>query len=211
MPSAEHRFAFGENWRRFLGVLDKQRITEVERLLLESLGEDGIRGKTFLDVDSGEGWFSLSGPRLCTSRVHSVDSDPASVGCAMELRRRVRGTPKLAVERGDVPDDGYVASRGTFDGVLLGRHLHTRCMWWGLRKIKRAVAPGGRPFSAIYNDQRFASRFWRRFYRLPAGLRAPHAVAVVAPREVRSLLARTFAAGPPTISAPARRTTRREG
>lgn len=191
-PADEHRFHFGENWRHFLDVLDDERIAEAERSLVEWLGEDGIRGKTFLDAGSGSGLFSLAALRLGASRVHSFDYDPASVGCAMELRRRYGKGGNWTVERGDVLDEGYVAGLGTFDVVYSWGVLHhTGDMWRALRAIPRAVAPGGRLFIAIYNDQRFVSRYWkvvkRTFNGLPDRLRVPYAVGVMAPRELMSL------------------------
>jgi 2-polyprenyl-6-hydroxyphenyl methylase/3-demethylubiquinone-9 3-methyltransferase len=54
------------------------------------------------------------------------------------------------------------------------------------------VAPGGRLFISIYNDQGPRSRFWtlvkRTYNRLPAPLRTPFAVGVMAPREALSAL-----------------------
>jgi 2-polyprenyl-6-hydroxyphenyl methylase/3-demethylubiquinone-9 3-methyltransferase len=48
-PAIE-RFQFGENWSRFLSVVDEARIAEATARLSEMLGE--IRGKSFLDVGS---------------------------------------------------------------------------------------------------------------------------------------------------------------
>ena len=73
---------------------------------------------------------------------------------------------------------------------------HTGDMWRALRSVDRLVGPGGRLFIAIYNDQRWASRYWilvkRVFNRLPVGLRVPYAVAVMAPRELASLALHTL-------------------
>src|SRR3954468_21810653 len=81
------RFAFGENWRRFLAVVDEERIVEAERSLREMLGTEDLRGRTLVDVGSGSGLFSLAAVRLGADRVHSFDFDPSSVACTAELRR----------------------------------------------------------------------------------------------------------------------------
>ena len=81
------RFTFGDNWSRFLSVLDERRIDEAVVSLKEKLEVDTLVGKTFLDIGSGSGLFSLAARKL-GARVHSFDFDPQSVACTTELRRR---------------------------------------------------------------------------------------------------------------------------
>jgi SAM-dependent methyltransferase len=198
----DERFGFGENWRAFLDVLDDQRIAEAERSLVEWLGEDTIRGRTFLDAGCGSGLFSLAALRLGAARIHSFDYDPASVGCALELRRRCdREEFEWTVEPGDVLDEGYMTGLGEFDIVYSWGVLHhTGDLWRALRSIERAVAPRGVLFIAIYNDQGLASRYWTLVKRLsnalPAGVRVPYAVAVMAPRELASFAIQTLRGRP---------------
>src|SRR5438270_11069723 len=83
---AGERFEFGENWTRFLSVLDDNRIAEAEASLKRMLATDNLSGRTFLDIGSGSGLFSLAAARLGAARVHSIDFDPASVNSTRELR-----------------------------------------------------------------------------------------------------------------------------
>ena len=200
--SEDDRFGFGDNWRAFLEVLDDERIAEAERSLVEWLGPGALRGKTFLDAGCGSGLFSLAALRLGAARIHSFDYDRASVGCALELRRRYgREDVEWTVEQGDVLDERYVTGLGTADVVYSWGVLHhTGDLWRALRAIDQAVAPDGRLFIAIYNHQRLASRYWTLVKRLsnalPPGARAPYAVAVMAPRELASFAIRTLCGRP---------------
>ena len=82
------RFEFGKNWQRFLSVLNDERIAEAEKSLRAMLETESLSGKSFLDVGSGSGLFSLAAMRLGAARVHSFDYDPQSVACTRELKRR---------------------------------------------------------------------------------------------------------------------------
>ena len=82
------RFEFGENWSRFLSVLDDARIAEAEESLRSMLGRSDLTGLSFLDVGSGSGLFSLaaagSAPPACTRST----STRAACAAPKELRRR---------------------------------------------------------------------------------------------------------------------------
>ena len=82
-----NRFAFGANWSRFLSVLDEERIAEAQQSLQQMFDVENLRGKSFLDIGSGSGLFSLAARRL-GAKVHSFDYDVQSVACTEELRRR---------------------------------------------------------------------------------------------------------------------------
>ncbi len=79
------RFGFGANWARFVPLVDDSRIKAAEESLIWYLGD--INGKTFLDIGSGSGLFSLAARRL-GARVQSFDYDPLTVACTRELKRR---------------------------------------------------------------------------------------------------------------------------
>ena len=85
-----NRFEFGKNWTRFLSTLNPDRIAAAELSLKQMLGVENLEGKSFLDIGSGSGLFSLAARRL-GARVHSFDFDPHSVACTKELRRRYFG------------------------------------------------------------------------------------------------------------------------
>ena len=63
------------------------RIEEAKASLKQMLDVDSLTGKTFLDVGSGSGLFSLAAIMLGV-KVYSFDYDPQSVACTTELKRR---------------------------------------------------------------------------------------------------------------------------
>src|SRR5437016_6038307 len=138
------RFAFGENWARFLIVLDEDRIRLAEGSLREMLKVDHLRGKSFLDVGSGSGLFSLVARRLGAT-VRSFDYDQQSVACTQELKRRYfPGDADWIVEEGSILDNDYLASLGKYDIVYSWGVLHhTGAMWQALENVSHLVAPQG--------------------------------------------------------------------
>ncbi|HEU5295882.1 MAG TPA: class I SAM-dependent methyltransferase [Burkholderiaceae bacterium] len=192
------RFAFGANWAAFLGALDETWIADAEASLRAALGLQSLEGMRLLDIGSGSGVFSLAARRL-GAHVHSFDYDPQSVACTRQLRaRRDAEDNAWRVDEGSVLDASYMASLGTFDIVYSWGVLHhTGSMWQALRHAAERVAPEGRLYIAIYNDQGGASRMWLRTKRaynaLPGPLRwlvlGPALLRLWGPTTIRDLLA----------------------
>jgi len=195
------RFEFGKNWSRFLeGVRDEQIVT-AESSLKRMLEIDSLAGLSFLDIGSGSGLFSLAARRL-GARVHSFDYDPQSVACSAELRRRYfPDDAQWVVEKGSALDADYLARLGHFDIVYSWGVLHhTGRMWQALENARLPVAPGGRLFIAIYNDNGSKSRRWAQikhaYNNLPRLLRAPFAALAITPNEAKIFLRATLEGRP---------------
>ena len=155
------RFPFGRNWAAFLDSVDELRIAEAIKSLADMLETRDLSGKTFVDIGSGSGLFSLAARRM-GARVHSLDYDPESVECTRELRRRYfPEDPGWRVEQGSALDRPYLESLGKFDIVYSWGVLHhTGAMWKALEYVAPMVAPEGKLFLALYNDQGGPSRRW---------------------------------------------------
>jgi len=96
------RFKFGQNWLRFLTVLDEDRIITAKNSLITMLKMKTLEELSFLDIGSGSGLFSLAARKL-GAKVTSVDYDPQSVECTAELKQRYfKNDNYWKIERGSV-------------------------------------------------------------------------------------------------------------
>jgi 2-polyprenyl-3-methyl-5-hydroxy-6-metoxy-1,4-benzoquinol methylase len=174
--ATERRFPFGQNWSQFLKEIDDNRIEQAEESLRQMLKMKTLRGRSFLDIGSGSGVFSLAALRL-GARVHSFDYDVHSVACTRELKRRYcANDTDWTIEVGSVLDKAYLHSLGKFDIVYSWGVLHhTGAMWQALDNVLTQVAAGGQLFIAIYNDQGRTSVYWNKvkrvYNRLPKTLK----------------------------------------
>ena len=171
------RFEFGKNWAAFLEQMNDGRIADAKKSVLEMLEMPDLEGKTFLDIGSGSGLFSLAARQL-GAKVRSLDYDPKSVACTRELKRRYfADDPDWTVESGSVLDRDYLATLGQYDVVYSWGVLHhTGNLWQALENVVPLVRKKGKLFIALYNDQGGPSRRWlivkRAYNRYPL-LRTP--------------------------------------
>lgn len=197
---SEVRFEFGSNWKSFLETLDEDRIQKAcdslrSLLQLDPSDDQPLDGKTFLDVGSGSGLFSLAAYRF-GANVTSIDFDPQCVACTDELRSREEAERKRWVLRqGSALDEALMRSLGEFDVVYSWGVLHhTGEMKRGIELAAQCVGANGWFGLAIYNDQGSASRRWlaikRLYNRLPAALRPCWVVMVAGWYETKFALAR---------------------
>lgn len=194
------RFEFGENWTSYLRNLDEDRIDQACHSLASLLGLDTsskrpLEGRSFLDIGSGSGLFSLAAYRL-GAQVVSVDFDPQCVACTMQLRQRDSANEsRWGIFQGSVLDQSMMRSLGMFDYVYSWGVLHhTGQMNDAIDAAASRVADNGTLAIAIYNDQGTSSRRWlaiKNFYhRLPSMLRPLWVTLVAAWYETKFALAR---------------------
>lgn len=177
---AGERFRFGNNWHQFLRTLNEERIENACASLTEHLRENALRGKSFLDIGSGSGLFSLAAARLGAHRIHSVDYDPQSVECTKELKKRYFPNKEdWIIQEGSALDTAYLSRISPADVVYSWGVLHhTGDLWKALENMVPLTRKGGRLFIAIYNDQGMQSRFWKQVKKIYCGSRLGQALMV---------------------------------
>lgn len=161
------RFEFGKNWRRFLSLVDEERIAGAEGSLKAMLGVETLRGRRFLDVGCGSGLFSLAARRLGAA-VQSFDYDPSSIACTEDLKQRFfPDDPQWRITHGTILDPHFVGGLGEFDVVYAWGVLHhTGALIEALENVGGLVATRGLLYVAIYNDQGLRSVLWRQVKRI---------------------------------------------
>ena len=81
------RFGFGKNWKKLVSILDEDRIVEAESSIKSMLSCENLKDKSFIDIGSGSGLFSLVAARL-GAKVNSFDYDINSVECTAYLKNK---------------------------------------------------------------------------------------------------------------------------
>lgn len=172
----KERFEFGENWKEFLENLTEERIKEAEKSLKEWLHIDNLHGKSFLDIGSGSGLFSLAARNL-GAEVFSFDYDINSVKCTQYLKDKFyKDDTQWIVEQGDILNNEYLSKFEQFDIVYSWGVLHhTGNMYQALKNADNLVDDHGTLFISIYNDQGRASKIWHKvkktYNKCPKALR----------------------------------------
>lgn len=152
--SEEKRFEFGKNWQLFLESLTTEKIQRAKDSLVKLLCKEDLTNKTFLDIGSGSGLFSLSAYNL-GAKVTSFDYDEFSVEATKYTKEKFANNDEnWIVKQGDALDDEYVESLGKYDIVYSWGVLHhTGNMYKALDNASICVKENGILVVAIYNTQ----------------------------------------------------------
>jgi SAM-dependent methyltransferase len=165
-------FRFGENWADYAELVDDRRIAAARDSVERLVGD--LAGKTFLDIGSGSGLFSVAALRLGAKLVLALDIDADSVATTRKLLARERSGDRR-VEQISVFD---LPARvpGQFDVVYSWGVLHhTGDQWRALDCACTMVKPGGLLAIALYERTPLcvAWTLEKRIYRgLPGAVQA---------------------------------------
>lgn len=164
-----HHFDFGRNWAEFSQLIDRDKL----KLAIESIHRlvPDIADKSFLDIGSGSGLFSVAALHLGASRVHAIDIDEHSVETTRRVLTEFAGEHGWTAEQDSVFD---LSSEkiGQFDVVYSWGVLHhTGDMWRAIDCAARLVAPSGTFAFALYESTPLcgAWRVEKRFYMRAGG------------------------------------------
>jgi len=156
-------FEFGKNWASFSRQLDEKRIEDAMRSLESLYGHGAVKGKSFLDIGSGSGLFSIAAARLGAVRIVGLDIDPVSVSTSEENAKRWLSGFSIPVsfQKLSALDTDQMNSLGKFDLVYSWGVLHhTGNMALALRNTALGVADRGLLMIAIYNKH-WSSPLWK--------------------------------------------------
>jgi SAM-dependent methyltransferase len=156
----DSHFSFGENWADYARHINRARIEWAQKSLIRVLGRDTIRGRTFLDIGSGSGLFSLAALRMGCHSLLAVDIDPKSVATTRATLQRFATQENWQVKNMSVFDLASLGV-GQFDIVYSWGVLHhTGDMYRAISAAADRVGPNGRFAVALYRKTPFC-RLWR--------------------------------------------------
>jgi SAM-dependent methyltransferase len=156
-------FNFGANWESYSKkVIDAGRLTVAAASLGELVGADRLRGRSFLDVGSGTGMFSIAAAQLDASETLGLDVNPTCVEVAKRNAANfIRVGKRPGFELISILEGQKIEALGLFDIVYAWGSLHhTGRMHDAIRNAAGRVKPGGTFVLAIYN-RHWTSGTWK--------------------------------------------------
>ena len=151
-------FDFGKNWSAYSKLIDQRRLEAAIESVRSLVGD--ASGKTFLDIGSGSGLFSLAALHLGAAHVTSTDIDEDSTATTRAVLSSFDDPKRWSAERVSV-FDLRPERQGTFDIVYSWGVLHhTGRMWPAVEAAARMVEPGGLFALALYEKTPLCG-FWR--------------------------------------------------
>lgn len=165
--NANKRFDFGKNWTNFLTKYDQSMVDSAVNSLKTMFGIESLKGKSFLDVGSGSGLFSLAARKLGAT-VISFDYDPKSVACTQNLKNQFfPDDTHWNIFEGSILDPVFLSSLSRYDYVYSWGVLHhTGRMWESISNAQNLVNDKGSFFISIYNKQKISSWYWLQIKKL---------------------------------------------
>lgn len=164
--NSQIRFKFGKNWLEFEESVSDREIALAKKSLYSWIGLDDLQGKSFLDIGTGSGLFSLAAREMGADNIFSFDYDEQSVECAKRISKRESGLNEgsWVIEKGDVLDRTYMKKfYHSYDIVYSWGVLHhTGNMKAALEQAGKCVKENGLLFISIYNDQGLESKIWEK-------------------------------------------------
>ena len=91
-------FKFGENWKNFSSLIDKERLIEAEKSLIKLTDKKKLTNLSFLDIGCGSGLSSLAALKLNCKKIYSIDQDKDSIETTTKVLR-LSGKENFKIEK----------------------------------------------------------------------------------------------------------------
>lgn len=151
MESEVITFSFGKNWRSFVDTVSENAVNRARKDIEYWLSNDGVTGKTVLDIGSGSGIHSLCYFLMGAKEIVSLDVDPYSVESTRLLWQKAGRPSNWKVVQGSILDPDFVGSLGRHEIVYSWGVLHhTGAMWEAMTNACSLVERGGLFLVALY-------------------------------------------------------------
>lgn len=153
-------FEFGNNWKSFSSTIDEKIVYEAEKSLDRLMGKSNVRDKSFLDIGSGSGLFSLAASRMGARKILAIDIDPECVATTKQMLETF-ATNRNWVCRKDSIFDLDPSETGSFDIVYSWGVLHhTGDLYQAIHRAAKFVAPRGLFVLGLYRKTPLCP-FWK--------------------------------------------------
>lgn len=156
-------FDFGNNWKKYSEkYLTETELNSAKESLKRILGEDGLKGKSFLDIGCGTGLFAICACLLGSNKVIGIDINRKCIETSEDNSKRfIKNEQCIEYFQISILDDDKLESIGKYDMVYAWGSLHhTGNMWKAIDNSSKLVANGGLLWLAIYN-RHITSPVWK--------------------------------------------------
>ncbi|MFH1762514.1 MAG: class I SAM-dependent methyltransferase, partial [bacterium] len=112
-------FDFGKNWEDYSKrILNCEKLDAAQESIINLLGKDALKSKSFLDIGCGTGIFSISAANLGASKVVGLDVNPRCIDvCKKNSQKFINKEIQPEFKVVSVLDSRQLYELGTFDLV----------------------------------------------------------------------------------------------
>ena len=157
-------FNFGKNWLNYSKIVKDEDLEIMKKSLINLIGLENIKNKTFLDIGCGSGLFAIAAKKLGAKKVMGIDILSDSIKSSEENKERFNIQDVYFKQISIL--DNETKTLGKFDVVYAWGSLHhTGKIWKAIENSSYCVENNGLLILAIYNKH-ITSKFWWNIKKL---------------------------------------------